>query len=436
MAPTATTNATTKISNDELGFYLVARNASLSSTARDWWTPLLREDIKRYSKFRPTIRAVSGLISLARDFADQNSNLEDTTAPEALSKIVETFHRNLCEKLYESGSHSINEFDFNMDLNQARERNEYFFQHTVMMHSTDRWRFNETFTCSCHQCWHKDAPRLPLKKNAKSDTNAAPRFYPDLTISFQASAVRGGGGDEMPPFGKSEKIMSHLAVFPEGPITRCFPFVAIEAKKENGDMQRAKYTSHYVATRSLYNICLCMRRVKKIAEFFKYVRTFSINMGPTHFEARIHRAVWDTENDEPKFVYEVLTSQKDYTRNKIGALIRVIVVEYAQKILLPLLQNVYKTLTETGGSATEVDNEMSAAWNAFSPTVKDFTEADLRGQLAKRPADEELASSPKRSHGAAGAQQPSETLPSFMTDAMSLGESQQSGYSQEAMVHG
>ena len=452
-APTATSNRTLKNSNNEFKFYLIARNASTDITTRDWWTRTLQASIRRYNGHQSTIRTVNDVISLAQRFINQNSNLRTTTAPEELDNIVETFHQDLCEKLWESGSYSINKLDFNIDLKESRDRkrnrNETFFQHTIMMHSTDHWRFNETFACTCNQGWHIAAPELPLVKGAQDDENKIGRFRPDLTISFQESAMRGEGSRQVLPF--KDDLMSQWAVFPDGGTTQCFPFLIVEAKKGNGDMEKALYTSFYAASRALNNLLLCMRRARKIPEFFEYARTFSINISPNEFEARVHRATWDEDSDEAIFVHEALDTRANYTRNEIAAVIRVIVVEYAQTVLLPLLQPVYKALASTMGRPTEVDGEMIQAWKAFKSKNRDFNEEHLIEKIKKRKADDQLASSPKRSNAGTTFEQSNDRAPSALatghqsrvdmsftreTDPMSLaGESQRSIQSEDARIY-
>lgn len=399
------TNPTTRLSNHDLKFYLKDRNASPNDVVHDWWTSGLVEKINGYNQCRFTFEKLDHLTSLAQRFVDKSRTLRETTAAgtsssptEEIRNIVDTFHKNLCERLWESGSCSINEHDFNMDLNEARDKNlnrqEAFFQHTIMMYSTDHWRLNSTFAYNCGEGWLKDAPGLPLSHNSRDGTNLVLGLKPDLIVSFQMCAIRGPFGKELNTF--ADTFMSHFAVYPDGNDTTCFPFLVIDVKKNDGDMRRALYTSIYGATRALYNIYLCMRRTKKMREFFRDVRTFSISMSPNEFEARIHRVAWDEQFDEPKFLFDVLDSRAKYTRNEIVAVMRTTTVDYAQTLLLPLLQEVYEALARTRGEPMEVEGEIFEAWREFLPDVKELTVDWLKERMEKRKADDELAPPCKR----------------------------------------
>lgn len=336
----------------------------------------------------------------ALTFANEIGEHAKTASPEQLYELVEAYHKTLSKKLWESGCHTISESDFDIDLNEARDqsrqRNDFFFQYTVMMYSTDHWRFNDTFACSCNQAWRTESPALLLRKNKQKDLDRVFGLRPNLSICFQEDAVRGKDGDEMQTF--SDPTLSYFGVFPEGTLAQCFPFFMIEAKKASGDMSEARIKSFYSATRALNNIYLCMRRAKKIGEVFQYARTFSMNVTPEDFEVRIHRLVWNEKTDEVKFTFDILEKKSDYTRNEIAAVFRVIAVEYAKNFLLPWLQDVYEVLRDTGGNPTEVDGEMLKGWKAFSSTATDLTEANLLKIVSKRKADDELGSSPKRPH--------------------------------------
>ena len=431
-----------------LDYYLMERNAGMENKSHDWWTSILKEKIKAHCRRQYTPTTVGSLIALAQSFID---NLSDTTAPEAVYEMVENYHRNLCEKLWESGSYSINDSDFGADLAETRDedlqRNELFFQHTVMMLSTDHWRFNKTFACSFNQGWHKDTPGLPLAKSNEDGINEVLCFQPDLAIGFRTAAVR-EGTLPMPIF--SDGLMSHFAVTPEAITAQCFPFLIIEAKKANGNMLKARKTSLYVATRALYNISLCMRRTKRTEKFFKYARTFSINISPERYQARIHRATWNEGTNEMVFVYDTLDDKSNYTRNDIAAVIRVIVVNFAEKFMLPLLQEIYKALTQSRGTPTEAADELLQVWQAFAPTIRDWTESELVDNLKKRKAEDDLGPSAKRSNAGSTAGRPSDEIPSGLahdlpgqversvagaSEPMSLNASQHSRPSQDAMVH-
>ncbi|KAL9050839.1 MAG: hypothetical protein Q9162_006383 [Coniocarpon cinnabarinum] len=404
-AQSVTTKQSKGMSRDDWQYYLRNRNADAEKKADDWWEGILKDKINERKKNRLTVQTVDSLIALAQDFVDQNSHERQDITPEALHQRTETFHKVLCEKLWEGGSSSINEHDFNVDLRDARDtnrnRNESFFKNTVMMYFTDHWRFDDTFACSCNQAWKKDAPALLLRKGLGDTPNFALASQPDLAISFEEQALRRMNEDSMPAF--ADEIMSQRAISPEGSPHLCFPFLVIEVKKTNGDMPEAHLKSHYTATRALNNMFLCMRRAKKMEEFFTVARTFSVNVSPTEFEARIHRIVWNDEKEQIEFTHRPLHAEMNYGRNQITAMIRVIVVEYARTFLLPLLQDVYATITRSAGRRTEAEvlagEDVREAWTKVCSSIEQCTEENFRRKLDKRKAHDDVARSPKR-HGA------------------------------------
>ena len=277
--------------------WLNVRNTGIDRHhSKDWHTSYLQGYIDRKLSYKISARQVEGLISHIKHFTER----DDLTGlgPDALYKEIEEFRTALEEQFWKIGFFGINNKDFELDLLLAQKNSEAYLQRTIMVHSVSHWRYNDLFVPVFAHEWNDQAPHLPQENLADASkksqtgpkgTHGGKRFRTDMAICFREDQMC---DDPFLCLGALPN-QQHLAVFLDQVMTRCFPFMFIEAKKQSGDMKRAQHTSLYAASRALYNIFLCMRRTGALSEYFMNIRTFSIIMEPQSFKAFIHRATWD-----------------------------------------------------------------------------------------------------------------------------------------------
>ena len=403
-------NRTPKSKNPAWEAWLGVRNTGIDKhQAKDWHTASLQEYIDKGTSYKTSKPHLQDLFSLIRNFLKHYDIRRHEAELDVLYKEVEEFRTTLQEQFYKLGFFGLNDEDFNFDLLSAQKNNEAYVQRTIMIHSASHWRLSDLFVPVFEQGWNNQTPRLPTnrRENVRPDVEdaggpnvrrqtrgnnknkainsnqeetrnlATPsnqdetgpkgsygggRFKTDMAICFREDRMC---DDEYDRLG----ILPHrqdLAVFPDEVLTRCFPFLFIEAKKSFGDMTLAQHTSLYAASRALYNIFVCMKRTGTLPEFFMNVRTFSIIIQPESFKAFIHRAIWHKKREEMHFVFDQLYEKLNYNRNDISAVVQVIVDRFARDPLFQLLRKTYQGLvTQSRHLSSPQAQATATGWDEF-----------------------------------------------------------------------
>ena len=388
---------TVKTAKSQLTFgqyrkWLEDRNAS--GKRQDWKTAEIRQESLQLSTSESTPESVQKLVSVAKQFVEDYERSEEIPEDDAiLHSLVEDFHRKLCESLWENGFGSINEPDFQMDLDNAASRNEAFFQRTVMMHSTDHWRLNDTFVCETEQRWTAPRKTDPWRLSVKdiSQLKGTLTCQPDLAFYFREDALK----DDESSLGTLPENLD-LAICPyEKTGGECFPFLFIEVKGPNGGLDTAELDGLHAASRALYNMLVCMRKVKKTKSFYKDARTFSIIADHTSFKAYIHRGSWLEKSEKIQFTRDLIRSGVGYKKNEINSVVRTIITGYVSTTLLPLLKETYEALSNIGSARrAPIDENLGSAWTQFCREFEKDNQVQKR-RTTKRKANAAPASSAK-----------------------------------------
>ncbi len=228
----------------------------------------------------------------------------------------------------------INEKYFNSDLKRCLAGNEAVLQRTIMIHMINQYWLDEVFDWNSESSWSQpEDSRLP---SSKVDIISPPR--PDLAMFFTLESFTGEVIDDPIP-SELEKCIS-----PDGG-NRCFPFLFMEVKKADAELQDAYTANLHSASQALYNIYTWMVRLNQEERFYNDVRVFSLVFNAQDLSVRVHRAEM-RENEAVYFLFDELLPLQRYTKDQACLLVKTIVAEYAAKELHSLLKTAFKEVTK------------------------------------------------------------------------------------------
>lgn len=173
-------------------------------------------------------------------------------------------------------------------------------------------------------------------RTISSPSSSLPQPKPDLAIFFEYSALAGTKFITPP----SDLVGS---LRPDGSAKRCFPFLFMEAKRDDDALLSAVYTNLYSASHALHNIHLWMKRAGTDKDFYK-IRVFTITLNARSLTLRCHRAEIEDKGfgRGMYFYHDEIATFQDYTRDEACVLIKNILIKYAKVELLELLKLTFR----------------------------------------------------------------------------------------------
>ena len=275
-------------------------------------------------------KEIEDLRSAAQIFIDETkSHPEDNCY-----SFIDNFSFNFDKVKSKINYPFINEKYFNSDLKRCLAGNEAVLQRTIMIHMINQYWLDEVFDWNSESSWSQpEDSRLP---SSKVDIISPPR--PDLAMFFTLESFTGEVIDDPIP-SELEKCIS-----PDGG-NRCFPFLFMEVKKADAELQDAYTANLHSASQALYNIYTWMVRLNQEERFYNDVRVFSLVFNAQDLSVRVHRAEM-RENGAVYFLFDELLPLQRYTKDQACLLVKTIVAEYAAKELHSLLKTAFKEVTK------------------------------------------------------------------------------------------
>lgn len=238
----------------------------------------------------------------------------------------------------------ITQHYFNWDRRDCINSSEATFHRTIMMSIIDRYDFHNCFTYSCEEQW-VISPQFLIPPVRSTSKISQPK--PDLAISFHRNALIGSDIPNYPPeLGKCLRPSKNGR-------ERWFPFLFMEAKRDDCSLQDAFEKNLHSASQALLNIYHWVRIASDLAEkFFTEVRVFSIDLNNEDMTLRMHRAERDRRDrtDRLRFEYSTVVRIRDYDQFDTCHIIKSVLVDYAQERLLPILKTIFKRVAQSGAS--------------------------------------------------------------------------------------
>lgn len=223
--------------------------------------------------------------------------------------------------------------DFEWDQIQCSTSSEADFHRTIMISIIDRLDFRGVFTFSCEEQWRIEK-RLLIKATKDSSKITQPK--PDLAISFHRDAFIESTLLEYPI-----ELGNCLHPGKRGR-ERWFPFLFMEAKREDSSLRAAFEKNLYSTSQALFNIFQWMRQVPRLLEkFFKDVRTFSIVLNNEDMVLRMHRAERNTD-DRLRYHFTEVARIRNYSRDAACHMVKSVLLDYALPHLHPILKETFQ----------------------------------------------------------------------------------------------
>ncbi|RMZ90558.1 hypothetical protein DV736_g2212, partial [Chaetothyriales sp. CBS 134916] len=227
--------------------------------------------------------------------------------------------------------------EFDWDREQCYNSSEADFHRTIMISIIDRYDLRNLFAFSCEEQWGV-SDRFLIKPTRPKSKISQPK--PDLALSFQRSALI---NDDLLDYPVELAKCLHPGVRGR---ERWFPFVFVEAKKDDNSLRDAFEKALHAASQSLFNIYQWMRLVLRLEEqFFENVRVFTIVLNNEDITLRIHRAV-KGPGDRLRYKFALVAKIKDYNRLEACHVVKSVLVDYALPHLHPILKDTYETVAK------------------------------------------------------------------------------------------
>ncbi|RMZ78444.1 hypothetical protein DV737_g3889, partial [Chaetothyriales sp. CBS 132003] len=227
--------------------------------------------------------------------------------------------------------------EFDWDRGQCDNSSEADFHRTIMISIIDRYDLHSLFAFSCEEQWGV-SHRFLIKPTRPKSKISQPK--PDLALSFQRSALI---NDDLLDYPVELAKCLHPGVRGR---ERWFPFVFIEAKRDDNSLRDAFEKALHAASQALFNIYQWMRLVPRLEEqFFDNVRVFSIVLNNEDITLRIHR-VERGPGDRLRYRFALVAKIKDYNRFEACHMVKSVLVDYALPHLHPILKEAYETVAK------------------------------------------------------------------------------------------
>ncbi|OAG40705.1 hypothetical protein AYO21_05003 [Fonsecaea monophora] len=223
--------------------------------------------------------------------------------------------------------------DFAWDQLQCSTSSEADFHRTIMISIIDRLDFRGVFTFSCEEQWRIEK-KLLIKATKDSSKITQPK--PDLAISFHRDVFIESILLEYPI-----ELGSCLHPGKRGR-ERWFPFLFMEAKREDSSLRAAFEKNLYSTSQALFNIFQWMRQAPQLREkFFNDVRTFSIVLNNEDMVLRMHRAE-QTTDDRLSYHFTEVARVRNYSRDVACHMVKSVLLDYALPHLYPILKETFQ----------------------------------------------------------------------------------------------
>lgn len=227
--------------------------------------------------------------------------------------------------------------DFNWDRMQCSTSSEADFHRTIMISIIDRLDFRNVFAFSCEEQWCIER-RFLIKPTKPSSKITQPK--PDLAISFQRSAFIDSTILDYPI-----ELGGCLHPGRKGR-ERWFPFLFLEAKREDNSLRDAFEKNLHSTSQALLNIFQWMRLDQTLLpQFFKDVRTFSIVLNNEDMVLRMHRAEI-VGDGQLRYQFTEVAHIRGYSRDAACHLVKSVLLDYALPKLRPILKASFQKVTE------------------------------------------------------------------------------------------
>ncbi|KIX05237.1 uncharacterized protein Z518_06109 [Rhinocladiella mackenziei CBS 650.93] len=227
--------------------------------------------------------------------------------------------------------------DFAWDKIQCSTSSEADFHRTIMISIIDRLDFRSVFAFSCEEQWCIEK-RFLIKPTNPNSKISQPK--PDLAISFHRGAFIESTRLEYPI-----ELGNCLHPGKRGR-ERWFPFLFMEAKREDSSLRTAFEKNLYSTSQALSNIFQWMRLIPELhQQFFKDVRTFSIVLNNEDMVLRMHRAERD-RGGQLRYEFTEVAKVRDYSRDAACHLVKSVLLDYGLLHLHPILKDTFRKVAE------------------------------------------------------------------------------------------
>ena len=180
---------------------------------------------------------------------------------------------------------------------------------------------------------------------------------PDLTFIFLWRAF-------IHPDKAVNKISKNLerALSPDGGLDRAFPFLFIEVKRGDQNLQKAQLNNLNNAAQTLHNIYQWFKRAEELDAnienkywmlSFQDIRIFTFSFNAVHCVVRMHRAQI-YKSGKVGFRFAEFFSKQLYNRDELCNLFNAILNEYASQELFNLLTEVFQAVVKLDASSEEL----------------------------------------------------------------------------------
>ncbi|KIW97662.1 uncharacterized protein Z519_01246 [Cladophialophora bantiana CBS 173.52] len=287
-----------------------------------------------FQKFESLLRVLEDYLKkLRKSVKDQSS---DNGLP-----VYDALRHDINHWRPETGSYRrfppMSPQDFAWDRMQCSTSSEADFHRTVMISIIDRLDFRSVFAFSCEEQWRIEKQFL-IKPRKPSSKITQPK--PDLAISFHRGAFIEARRLEYPL-----ELGNCLHPGKRGR-ERWFPFLFMEAKREDSSLRTAFEKNLYSASQALFNIFQWMRLIPQLHQkFFKDVRTFSIVLNNEDMVLRMHRAERDGDS-QLRYEFTEVAKIRDYSRDAACHLVKSILLDYGLSHLHPILKDTFRMVVE------------------------------------------------------------------------------------------
>ena len=226
---------------------------------------------------------------------------------------------------------------FEWDRNQCSNSSEADFHRTIMISIIDRYDFRGLFAFSCEEQW-SIRPDFLIRPTRTKSKITQPK--PDLAMSFNRSALNDSDFLDYPlELGKCLHPGNRGR-------ERWFPFMFMEAKRDDNSLRDAFEKNLHSASQALFNIFQWMRLFSELEEqFFKDVRVFTIVLNNEDMLLRMHRAEKSSEG-RLRYEFTEVAKIRDYDRFGACHLVKSVLVDYALPHLHPILRETFKRVAE------------------------------------------------------------------------------------------
>ncbi len=227
--------------------------------------------------------------------------------------------------------------DFEWDRRQCFNSSEADFHRTIMISIIDRFDLHSPFAFSCEEQWAVGHHFLIQPTRTKSKISQP---KPDLALSFQRDALI---DDDLLDYPVELGRCLHPG---NRGRERWFPFVFIEAKRDDNSLRDAFEKALHGASQALFNIHQWMRLVPELDEqFFTDVRTFTIVLNNETITLRIHRAERGV-GDRLRYRFAEVATIRGYDRFEACHMVKSVLIDYALPHLHRILRNTYQTVAK------------------------------------------------------------------------------------------